>query len=193
MRRSAVLSAIVGLAISLPCLARTELKLEGEVGQYTVRPIFQVVEWLIAHHEDEIVLTITSPGGEIEDAIALGMLFQSAKKTRIICVVRDYAYSAAFYIFSQCHERYAYSNAILMWHRIKIGVPGLHPPEELGSIVLEVAQLQAIVNLQVEKALGVPFEKFQPYFDDETFLIAPFFTGFAPNFLHVIWNRFDVP
>lgn len=76
---------------------------------------------------------------------------------------------------------------------MRLVLEGGYTVPELAQAVGETSLMQEGLNSLVEKALGVPFEKFQPYYINETFLPAEFFPKFAPGFLRIIHRAGDRP
>lgn len=62
----------------------------------------------------KIRLLINSPGGYITEMFQLISMIRNSEKPVIAEVMR--AYSAAFMITTQCHERVAYEGSVLMYH-----------------------------------------------------------------------------
>lgn len=80
-----------------------------------------------------IDIVLSSPGGVIDTGLIIGSAIKVAQARGIVvrCHVPVYAASIAFYLLTQCSERYALGNSFLIFHQARIVLSGLYSEREL--------------------------------------------------------------
>lgn len=114
MRFIIAILATLLLTTSTAVQARPELTLSGPIDYGSVKPLMDATKFYIDSGEREILINIESPGGSVDATWSYLMLMWQAKNTKFTCVIRNYAYSTAFLLFTQCNRRYVYPSALLM-------------------------------------------------------------------------------
>ncbi len=127
--------AVVSLASPDP--GRADYALVGDIdGQSTV--LFKL---LTEHDGTPLSIEINSPGGSADEGILIHRMFLAAK-TPTICVVKDWAASAAFVILQGCTRRIMHHGAKLLTHNpfAVITRPAALSPEEIQQFALDLKE-----------------------------------------------------
>lgn len=122
------------------------LVLQGEVG---IKTIFlgNALYAAAARGEEVIDLVIHSPGGSVYagEVFIASMKAVQKRGVKIRCFVPNYAASMAFVIFTQCDERYALPNALLLFH----------PPRVAGLFLLTTQDAKNLAAMLHKTEVGL--------------------------------------
>lgn len=160
------------------------VNIKGEINGSSIKHASKI-EQLADGTGQDIDIVITSGGG----SVAMGSQVLSAIKIaqvrghKVRCFVPVVAASMGFQIFIMCDERYALSNALLLWHPMKSGFNGGASKEEM---LYAAKRLQAwevpFVKLLISK-LKINVKLFEYHRRNETMWMAYEFPKLSPKFL----------
>lgn len=111
-----------------------------------------------------IDIVLSSPGGSISAGLVIESAIKIAQNRGILvrCHVPVYAASMAFYLLTQCSERYVLTNSFLLFHQARIGSANGLTQQDLQDSAesLKVTEERLKLNMQDEMEMNPAlFEK----------------------------------
>jgi ATP-dependent Clp protease protease subunit len=164
--RLSALALVVFMAFAtMPSTAKTDttrlvfddktLVLRGEVNEASVA---KLQEQIFASKDQEIVLYLDTPGGNVEEGMALVSAMEASGKN-FKCVA-NYAASMGFYIFENCSQRYILPHGLIMQHVTSYSLKSGREPNNYAIALLFHEQQQRMDKMQADR-LGMTLAEFQ--------------------------------
>lgn len=146
---------------------------------------------LLLRVDGEVNIVIDSPGGSVTTGSRFINYMESAKErgVTINCFVPNLAASMAFGILTHCSNRYALTQAFLLWHRARVMMGGImgQPMTAPALLVLgrDLEALDQEILRETTNALGIDPEVVAYHFEAETLHLGINLHKIAPNFIEV--------
>lgn len=123
-----------------------------------------------------IDMLINSPGGSVYVGMAIVEAMRAAKSRGVVfrCAVGVMAASMGFIILNECNERYAFSNARLLFHPVSLSVRGSRVQELLVDLNHTDLEEKAIMK-NLQESMGLDWKTFHRNYFAETFWQAAIF------------------
>ncbi len=142
------------------------VRISGEVGG-SILSVASNIERLSAASSEPINIIINSPGGSVPAGLQLveALHIAKARGVTVRCAVTNLAASMAFIILSECSERYALSNSLLLFHPARAMLmfatlkaeDARYMAEELEAINFEMCD-------RLELSMGIASAKHKEWF-----------------------------
>ena len=143
-----------------------------------------------------IDIVLSSPGGSINDGLVIDSAIKVAQTRGILvrCHVPVYAASMAFYILTQCSERYVLSNSFLLFHPARVGSQGGYTQQQLieAAESLLVTEDRLKINMQFKMQMNA--ELFEKHYKLATlWLASDLIKETRDGFLKMVDDIINVP
>jgi ATP-dependent protease ClpP protease subunit len=170
MKKIALCAAAIAL-LSTPALGKTvyydkksSVVLNSEVSAKTVKPILT----LLQKPHKTIWIIINSPGGEVRamETVLRNLDRRKYRGTTVNCIVSGKAQSAAFWLLSQCNNRYVLKRSILMYHDARfMSFFGSFDPTKLRTVWLDLTIANNVMHRDINKWLKLKPNVYRRYKD----------------------------
>lgn len=190
-----ILSSVPAMAGPVIDMTGTRLiRIEGQVGPDIMASAIKMDE-LSSASKEPINIVINSPGGSVFAGIQMVEAIHIAQNrgVKVRCAVSTMAASMAFIILSECDERYAFSNSLLLFHPASVGIMfGVLRAEQARAIAEDLEAINDDMSDLMKAAMGVNdfFQEqwYRYHFNKETLWTAKRLAKEAPNekFLAII-------
>lgn len=128
----------------------------------------------LSQQNQEIVIFIDSPGGNVLDGLRMIEAVRSAKTVRpdlkVKCVVNSAASMAFYFLQLACDERLVTETAVLMQHQAQIGVQG--PVRQLDSKFNLIHAITDWLDKQSAKRLELTVQELREKISNDWWLIG---------------------
>lgn len=129
-----------------------DIYLHGEISDEMALGVGGAIKQLNAEGVDEIIMHITSPGGEVYAGLQIyDYMHQSKAKIRTIC--EGYCMSMAAYLLTLGDTRQASAHSTIMFHQVSTEIKG--KLYELSVELCETQRLQNTINELVKSRSGM--------------------------------------
>jgi ATP-dependent protease ClpP protease subunit len=182
----ALLFLWAGAASALDVNPARTLQIVGRIDDGLL-PLAAGIELLSQESSDPIDILIDSHGGAIAPTHIFLNAMNAAKGRGITirCTVTNDAQSAAFYIFANCSERYAFPWAQMMWHQAWVK-PGRINANGAEMLAAELRQMDAAFKALAVQSMGVSGDFYDLHSTAETNWVAASLSMVAPGFMQII-------
>lgn len=142
--------------------------------------------------EDYVDIVIDSPGGSVETGSRFINYMEAARRRGVTlnCFVPNLAASMAFGILVHCDNRYALSEAFLLWHRARVMLGGMGgsamTAPQLMMVGRDLEALDDAILRETTAALGMDPELVKYHFESETLHLGSNLERLAPSFITVV-------
>lgn len=159
----------------------------GDIGENSFS-IANKIEQFSSSSTSPIHLLIASSGGSVTlgNQVLSAMNLAHSRGVKLVCYVPVLAASMAFQIFSQCDQRYALRNALLLWHPMKSQISKAMNKEDMlyESQRLRAWEIPFVKDLIA--ALKIKPSVFFYHRRKETLWMAFEFEKISPGFVTVV-------
>lgn len=146
------------------------LRVSGEIGG-AVLGIASKIELLSRSSDEPINLIINSPGGSVPAGLQLveAVHIAQSRGVTVRCAVTTLAASMAFILLSQCDERIALANSLLLFHPARAFVfMGALKAEDARYMAEELEAINADMADMLEESMGIVTAEQKSWFDYHT-------------------------
>lgn len=135
-----------------------------------------------------VVLVINSPGGEVFSGLTFINTMRQLQQTgvRFTCLVPGMAMSMAFIILSECNERYAWPDSLLLFHPVKVGLAGALSADNATKIAESLNNLEGPIKDRLVRRMGVDRPWFETNYMAETIHRGETLAARAPGFIQLV-------
>jgi ATP-dependent protease ClpP protease subunit len=192
--------SLVTLAAVLSCLlwatfADAEpdplIFIDGMITDESITPIKAALQQrLLVPSKQSVDILIDSPGGVVtagQELINLIALLKGQKRT-VNCYTLSMSASMAFYIYSQCTNRWALPGSYLLWHGARIGVSGVLTRESATNWAESLQHDDRLMLYQLYGALRMKADVILHHFNRETLWSGYELNEADPHFLKIVPN-----
>lgn len=159
--------------------------IEGGIDGNIVPLAFQLEE-MTRKNRKPVYLVLNSPGGQVIPMMVFLQAMSIAKNrgVTIKCVAPILAASAAFQIFANCSERYAFKYSFLLFHPVRTG--GQFRDTEMLPAYRDMKDMQNAMVAELLAVLGMDEDLFWFHFNAETLHRAVDLQKITTDFLTLI-------
>ena len=150
------------------------IRIDGAIGEEALAQAHRI-ERMSHDSREDINLLINSPGGSVLAGLQLLESVRVAKSrgVNVRCAVSTLAASMAFILLSECSERYALGNSLLLFHPVRVMLyQAVLKAEDAARIALEISAANDEVSDILEESMGVATAQqkswYQYHFNAET-------------------------
>ena len=147
-----------------------------------------VVKKMISVQSNTITVVLDSPGGHVSSGLRLiGVMhnLQAQGKT-IRCVVTGMAMSMAFYILSECSERYVMPLSALLFHPIRVAFNGPLTGVEAAALGQSLLSYELYLKTRIIDHMNVGGDWYDAHWVAETIHHGADLRTAAPSFVRVV-------
>lgn len=135
-----------------------------------------------------VYVFINSPGGGVYEGLQFvsAMNIVKSRGVTIKCFVSNMAMSMAFYIYTQCSERYALPQSLFLWHPVKVGLRGMYGAEPLRSTSDDISRLEEPLIKEMISKVGLDEKTFRYHYKNETVWVTNELVELVPAFISTV-------
>lgn len=184
-----VIVTFLALTLAARAEPKTVLVLDQVITGYALEPLTDAVRKnVVDRKKSDIVIMISSPGGEVGAGMAFINMLDAAKAqgNRVTCYVQDIAASMAFQILTRCDRRYALPTSQLLWHGVRIQTRETITAERAQEFHDQIARLNEAFKYQLYPVMGMSRSKVDTAFLAETLWTGISLRKAAPDFIQLL-------
>lgn len=165
------------------------VRIEGEVSSNAINA-GRELQALVGKSKAPIYVLLNSAGGSVLAGLQFvdSMKAAQSQGVRVRCFVTNIAMSMAFYIYSECSERYSMRYSLLLFHPMRLVLQGSYKPTELVDLARDGTLLETPLIYVMVRHLGMPREKFMRHYNAETIWTSEMLNVASPGFTQIVTN-----
>lgn len=160
-----IIPAFAGPAVDIT--GPRTVRVVGEINGSVLKLASQI-DSMSKENKKPINILINSPGGSVPAGLQLveAMHIAQARGVKIRCAVTTLAASMAYVVLSQCNERYALSNSLLLFHPARAMLMfAVLKSDDARYMAEELAAIDSDISDLLQDSMGVVTGEHKAWFD----------------------------
>jgi ATP-dependent protease ClpP protease subunit len=189
----ALLALVFGTAGAAPAPKKLKVnpdrlvRVEGEIDDTALEQA-ALIESMVLESKAPIYIELNSLGGNVVTGLVLANAIHNAaaKGVQVNCFVTDFAMSMAFFLYSECPNRYALKYSLLLFHNARTEMNGNFNQDQLLNAYESLRQIETPLIEEMIRATGMDRKIFLRNYAAETVWPAIGLLREAPFFLTIV-------